>query len=66
LPLFVLNNDISKDEDFDDLKKTRYTPFDDYANCSVLGESDYADIIDIIMEINDRTTQISIENYKHL
>ena len=60
LPLFVMNNDIVNDEDDDDTDNENYytTPY--------LGESDFRNIIDLIQDVNDRHTQISVEMIKHL
>jgi hypothetical protein len=67
LPLFVFNNDIQNDEDFDfEFNQNSSSQAGQYFNCEFLWESDYADLIDMCLEINDRTTQVSIEYFKHL
>lgn len=62
LPLFIFNNDILNDEDEDDTS----TIWNEKVSNDVLGDSDMVDIMELLQEVNDRTTQISVEFIKHL
>lgn len=71
LPLFIFNNDLINDEDNEVDDPTNWKkPTDEQSDFlignSFFAESDYADCADIIQEINDRNSQVSVEFIKHL
>jgi hypothetical protein len=63
LPMFLFNNDLEdKNETIDNTKN-----FDKYGNIPYLfNQSDYVDLAELIEEINDRNSQISVEFIKNL
>lgn len=65
LPIFVFNNDIMNDG-LVDLKTVKNDPQSVGSYSRYFAESDYVDIADILQDINDRQSQISVEFIKHL
>lgn len=65
LPLFLFNNDLTNihvvEDDWRKLKKNYYGDIPRYFN-----QSDYVDLADLLQEINDRWSQISVEFIKNL
>lgn len=65
LPLFLFNNDLMNihvvEEDGVKLKRNYYGDIPRYFN-----QSDYVDLADLLQEINDRGSQISVEFIKNL
>lgn len=65
LPIFVFNNDIINDW-LVDLKTIKNDPKSVGSYGRYFAESDYVDVADILQDINDRQSQISVEFIKHL
>ncbi len=62
LPLFLFNNDLSNPHTaIDPTKPTNEGNLSRYFH-----QSDYVDIADVVQELNDRSSQISVEFIKHL
>lgn len=68
LPIVIINNDL-KNSNEDETKVVYEHGLEKEGSASVstyFGESDYIDIMDLVQDLNDRKTQISVEFIKHL
>lgn len=71
LPLYIFNNDLENPHNIDEvISNSVYTVINDRNNLwdipKYFNQSDYVDLADLFEELNDRTSQISIEYIKNL